>query len=108
LGYTLPVDVFTFGTPNSNSFVVVGGMIDISLSSLEILGGTGTGFSLRGPSFGTFLNVPNSFDVVSGVLDTDSSTLTFTPASATTPEPSILLGLLAVGSMGALARKRKA
>ena len=110
LGYTLPVDILTDlpGALNiiDNTFTVVGGSIDASASSFAATNGTeGLALNFSGLSF---LNIVGTANVSTGVTDFDSSTLTYSSVSTTVPEPGTILGLLAVGSLGALSRKRKA
>lgn len=107
LGYD-PTTTNFIGTPE-NVFSVVGGNIVVANTSFLGLFDGRTALALSATSFAdqTFLDAFSAADFgVSGVLDTTSSTLSFSPA-ATTPEPGTLLGLLAVGSIGALTRKRK-
>ena len=68
----------------------------------------GEAFVLNFSTTGSVLSLAGSGFTISGVRDTDNSTLIYSAVpTATTPEPSAILGLLAVGSLGALTRKRK-
>jgi hypothetical protein len=116
LGYTLPFDVLAnLTTVLENTFTVAGGAIDTAASSFYAFftpdNVIGSGFGLSSAAgfvSGSSFSIQLSSSPSTGVIDSDNSTLTFTPAdTATTPEPGTLLGLLAVGSMGVLARKRK-
>ncbi|MGK7946281.1 MAG: PEP-CTERM sorting domain-containing protein [Microcystaceae cyanobacterium] len=108
LGYTTPFDVFaTFAIELTNSFTVVSGEIDALASSFGVAE-MGEAFVLNFSTTGSVLSLAGSGFTSSGVRDTDNSTLIYSSVpTATTPEPSAILGLLAVGSLGALTRKRK-
>ncbi|RQH25147.1 PEP-CTERM sorting domain-containing protein [Okeania hirsuta] len=120
LGYNLPLNIFTdINQPTANRFVVVGGEINgllfvstngtegLFLQLLPVI--TETGSEFIGFAGLTSVGTPNLFF---GVVDLDGSTLTFTSLSTTipetVPEPGTILGLLTVGSLGALTRKREA
>lgn len=116
LGYTTPVDILSNLVQNfANSFNVVGGQIDDANSQLAVSFNVGTPsnsvFSLNFPGFGSLsllgVNGVPDIDGNNGVVDASNTTLVFSSNAATTPEPSSLLGLLAVGSIGALVRKRQ-
>lgn len=47
------------------------------------------------------------FDLVNNGTSVDNIDIGITPATEAVPEPGTILGLLAVGSIGALTRKRK-
>ncbi|MGB5769588.1 MAG: PEP-CTERM sorting domain-containing protein [Crocosphaera sp.] len=90
-------------------FSVVGGAIDIAGTNFLgfINGATALSFNNSFEN-STFLDVLDAADLgATGVRDADSSTLTFSAAATAVPEPGTILGLLAVGSLGALSRKRK-
>ncbi|NET74722.1 PEP-CTERM sorting domain-containing protein [Okeania sp. SIO1F9] len=120
LGYNLPLNIFTdINQPDANIFAVVGGEINalaffstngtegLFLRLLPVI--TETGSEFIGFAGLTSVGDPNLFF---GVVDLDASTLTFTSLSTTipetVPEPGTILGLLTVGSLGALTRKREA
>ncbi len=62
----------------------------------------------NGDAFVTLASDPLSFDLENDGSPIDTVDIGITPVAEAVPEPSTLLGLLAVGSMGALTRKRKA
>ncbi|MEA5618490.1 hypothetical protein VB711_11680 [Cronbergia sp. UHCC 0137] len=104
---TAPVDALANGVIE-NLFTVVGGNIDKSNTNFFgfINGNTGLSFNTSIASGSTFLDLLNTFDFgASGVLDADSSTLTY--SSAATPVPfefSPIPGLVLLG--GGLAWRR--
>ncbi|MCZ8250449.1 MULTISPECIES: PEP-CTERM sorting domain-containing protein [unclassified Microcystis] len=103
LGYTLPFDVlanftFVFG----NSFTVSGGVITASSFAAENSTEALTLNFLPG-SVGNLFSVAGAGDGFSGVVDVNSTTLTFTPV----PEPATVLGLLSVAGVGLLCKGRK-
>jgi len=110
LGYTLPV-IGTFPSLGPNAFNVVGGNIILSgtqfaRSQFVVTGSpNANAFGLNSP-LGTLFGTNGVADASSGVLDSNNSTLTFTRATSV-PEPGTILGLVTVGALGALARKRK-
>jgi hypothetical protein len=107
LGYTLPFNVpANFGVL-INSFTVSGGVITASSffaqNSTEAL----TLNFLPG-SLGSLFSVQGSGTPFSGVVDVNSTTLTYSPAAPTTvPEPATVLGLLSVAGVGLLCKGRK-
>ncbi|NEP03946.1 MAG: PEP-CTERM sorting domain-containing protein [Okeania sp. SIO2G4] len=120
LGYNLPLNIFTdINQPSANTFIVVGGEIDgllfnsnnetegLFLNLIPVI--TPTGPELIGAAL---LSSAGARDPFSGVADIGASTVTFTSLSTTipetVPEPGTILGLLTVGSLGALTRKREA
>ncbi|MDY7005676.1 MAG: PEP-CTERM sorting domain-containing protein [Cyanobacteriota bacterium] len=110
LGLNAPINILASDFIE-NVFSVVAGEIDIANTSFLGLINDFTALSFSNSIFdgSTFLDALNGEDLgATGVRDADSSTLTFTSPSATTPEPGTILGLLAVGSLDALTRKRKA
>ncbi len=110
LGFTLPVNALADGSAE-NVFSVVGGEINIAATNFFGLINltTALAFNTTIDAGSTFLDVLNAVNFgVTGVKDSNSSTLTFSSASnVTTPEPGTILGLLAVGLMCASTRKRK-
>jgi len=44
---------------------------------------------------------------LTGVVDKNNSTLSFTAASAATPEPGSVLGLLAMGGLGLVTLRKR-
>ena len=108
LGYTLPFDVLAnFIGVAANSFTVSGGVITASSffaqNSTEAL----TLNFLPG-SLGSLFSVQGSGTPFSGVVDVNSTTLTYSPAAPTTvPEPATVLGLLSVAGVGLLCKGRK-
>ena len=109
LGYTLPFDVLANFSGVGNSFTVSGGVITASsfaaqnnnadTLALNFLPGIlGSAFSVQG----------GGGNILSGVLDVNSTTLTYSPAAPTTvPEPATVLGLLSVAGVGLLCKGRK-
>ena len=113
LGYTIPLDVLIGASSVFiNSFTVVDGMIDAGASFFESsingsnLFGLNTAFS-GGASYLTNINNPDFETVNTGVLDSDSSTLTYSVIIPTTPEPTSLLTLLSVGALGVASKLKK-
>lgn len=108
LGYTLPV-IGTFPSLGPNAFNVVGGNIILSGTQFArgqlFVTGSPNAFGLNS-ALGTLFGTNGVGDASSGVLDSNNSTLTFTRATSV-PEPGTILGLVTVGALGALARKRK-
>ncbi|MBC1198376.1 PEP-CTERM sorting domain-containing protein, partial [Microcystis aeruginosa BLCCF158] len=88
---------------------VVGGNIILSGTQFArgqlFVTGSPNAFGLNSP-LGTLFGTNGVADASSGVLDSNNSTLTFTRATSV-PEPGTILGLVTVGALGALARKRK-
>ncbi|TRU27092.1 MAG: PEP-CTERM sorting domain-containing protein [Microcystis aeruginosa Ma_MB_S_20031200_S102] len=104
LGYTLPFNV-PMNSLFGNSFTVSGGVI--TASSFLALGAFG-GFSLNFSTNGSLFTIASSFLPFSGVVDRNSTTLTYSPAAPTTvPEPATVLGLLSVAGVGLLCKGRK-
>ncbi|MEA5508410.1 PEP-CTERM sorting domain-containing protein [Crocosphaera sp. UHCC 0190] len=102
LGYTTPFDVLAnFPSVNANSFTVAGGTIDALNSSFLARSAT-EALVLNFPGVGTFLNVVGTASTLSGVNDSNSSTLTYSAV----PEPLTILGAGAAISFGT-AFKRK-
>jgi hypothetical protein len=85
LGYTQPVDVLSY-FPNviSNSFTVSNGTITASSFGVQDLGTAAITLNFLPGSYGTLLSKVGADDVFSGVVDTNSTTLTYSPA---TPVP---------------------
>lgn len=109
-----PINALAEGSVE-NVFSVVGGEIDKANTHFFGLINGATALSFNNSKFddSTFLDVLDAEDFgATGVRDSDNSTLTFTSVSTTVPEtvpePGTILGLLAVGSLGALTRKREA
>ena len=103
LGYTLPFDVlanFTFVV--DNGFTVSGGVITASSfaaqNSTEALA-----LNFIPGFFGSLFSLPGAANAFTGVVDVNSTTLTFTPV----PEPATVLGLLSVAGVGLLCKGRK-
>ena len=107
LGYTLPLNVpANFGVL-INSFTVSGGVITASYFFADNSTGALTLNFLPG-SVGNLFSVAGAGDGFSGVVDVNSTTLTYSPAAPTTvPEPATVLGLLSVAGVGLLCKGRK-
>ena len=105
LGSTLPFDVLAnFTTVPSNSFTVSGGVItsgsffatnSIGVLTLNFIPG----------NFGNLFNPLGAGGPFSGVVDLNSTTLTYSPVPV--PEPATVLGLLSVAGVGLLCKGRK-
>ncbi|GEA27198.1 hypothetical protein MiAbW_01758 [Microcystis aeruginosa NIES-4325] len=108
LGYTLPLDVLANLTNLvSNSFTVSGGVITASSFAAQNSGAALTLNFFPG-TIGSVFTVQGSAAAFSGVVDLNSTTLTFTPTVPTTvPEPATVLGLLSVAGVGLLCKGRK-
>lgn len=111
LGLTAPVNALANGSPQ-NVFSVVGGQINLAGTQFVglINGGTALALNTTIVSVGTFLDALNGANLgATGVQDIDSSTLTFTSASAAAvPEPASVIGILGLGVFGVTSlRKRK-
>ena len=108
LGYTLPFDVLANLTSVvDNSFTVSGGEITASSFGAQSIGEALTLNFLPG-TFGSLFTVQGSGAPFSGVVDVNSTTLTYSPAAPTTvPEPATVLGLLSVAGVGLLCKGRK-
>ncbi|TRT87638.1 MAG: PEP-CTERM sorting domain-containing protein [Microcystis aeruginosa Ma_AC_P_19900807_S299] len=105
LGYTLPFDVLAnFTSVFDNRFTVSGGVITASSFGAQDDPFT-SAFTLNfSPSIvGSLFNVLGLQEESSGVVDVNSTTLTFTPV----PEPATVLGLLSVAGVGLLCKGRK-
>ena len=85
LGYTQPVDVLSY-FPNviSNSFTVSNGTITASSFGVQEDGSAAILLNFQPGSYGTLLSEVGTGSVFSGVIDTNSTTLTYSPA---TPVP---------------------
>ncbi|NCQ91537.1 MAG: PEP-CTERM sorting domain-containing protein [Microcystis aeruginosa LG13-03] len=108
LGYTLPFNVLAnFTGLVSNSFTVSGGVITASSFAAQSMGGA-LALNFVPGSFGSVFTVQGPASAFSGVVDVNSTTLTYSPAAPTTvPEPSTVLGLLSVAGVGLLCKGRK-
>ena len=96
-----PLETLNFGSPD-NTFTVAGGeIIEASFFGL-INGETSLSFSSSfPPNEITYLDFFNAGDFgETGVRDDDSSTLVFTRASVSTPEPASVLTLVGLGLFG--------
>ena len=103
LGYTLPFDVLAnFTNVAANSFTVSGGVITASsflaLNSTEALS-----LNFSPGNFGSLFTLLGAVNAFSGVVDVNSTTLTYSPV----PEPATVLGLLSVAGVGLLCKGRK-
>ncbi len=113
LGYTYPLDVFVLSSIFENSFTVVDGMIDKESSLFEVEFAAGLLFGLQtsfssGATYLTDINNSDNTIIDTGVLDSDSSTLTFSVASIeSTPEPTSLLTLMGIGVLGVASKLKK-
>jgi hypothetical protein len=92
---------------NFNLGTLTLGLFDNDLNAVQVGAATGTTYNI-------FTPLPNLFDFkrYENGTQTDQSLLNeYTQSTievtASTPEPSTILGLLAVGSLGVLSRKRK-
>jgi hypothetical protein len=109
LGYTLPFDVLAnltvvFG----NSFTVSGGVITASSFAAQNNNTDTLALNFVPGTFGSVFSVQGAANLFSGVLDVNSTTLTYSPAAPTTvPEPATVLGLLSVAGVGLLCKGRK-
>lgn len=103
LGYTLPFNVLANLTSvPANSFTVSGGVI--TASSFGAQNNTeALTLNFSPGTFGSLFTVQGSANALSGVVDVNSTTLTFTPV----PEPATVLGLLSVAGVGLLCKGRK-
>ncbi|GCA71225.1 hypothetical protein MiYa_02764 [Microcystis aeruginosa NIES-2519] len=108
LGYTLPFDVLAnFTNVAANSFTVSGGVITAS-SFAQNSNTEGLSLNFLPGNFGSVFSVQGSGNPFTGVVDVNSTTLTFSPAAPTTvPEPATVLGLLSVAGVGLLCKGRK-
>ncbi|UZO75925.1 PEP-CTERM sorting domain-containing protein [Microcystis aeruginosa str. Chao 1910] len=103
LGYTLPFNVLAnFTGVIDNSFTVSGGVITASSFAAQNLTEALTLNFFPG-TFGSVFTLPGAVNAFSGVVDVNSTTLTFTPV----PEPATVLGLLSVAGVGLLCKGRK-
>ncbi|GCL49239.1 hypothetical protein NIES3804_07930 [Microcystis aeruginosa NIES-3804] len=109
LGYTVPFDVLANFTDNvpANSFTVSGGVIIASSFGAQSIGGA-LALNFVSGTVGSLFTVQGSANLFSGVVDLNSTTLTYSPAAPTTvPEPATVLGLLSVAGVGLLCKGRK-
>ena len=110
LGYPLPVD-FVDGGEIANSFTIISGMIDATVSTFvnpfPVSFPFGTALALNDGFEGSLLNVPGSGVTSSGVQDLDSSTLNYSNASATTPESTSMITLIGLGLLGVGSKLKK-
>ncbi|WP_039899688.1 PEP-CTERM sorting domain-containing protein [Microcystis aeruginosa] len=108
LGYTLPFDVLAnFTGVLGNSFTVSGGEITASsFFAADGFGGLSNVLTLNFDtgSYGNLFNLPG-VGPFSGVVDLNSTTLTYSPVPV--PEPATVLGLLSVAGVGLLCKGRK-
>ncbi|GCL60237.1 PEP-CTERM sorting domain-containing protein [Microcystis aeruginosa] len=103
LGYTLPFNVLAnFTSVAANSFTVSGGVITASSFAAQNLTGA-LSLNFFPGTFGSVFTLQGAANVFSGVVDVNSTTLTFTPV----PEPATVLGLLSVAGVGLLCKGRK-
>ena len=105
-----PVNALAGGSVE-NSFNVIGGAINLAATSfLGLINGlTALAFSttLNGGA-GTFLDALNGNNFgATGVLDTDSSSLTFSSNAVSTPEPTSIITLIGVGVLGVASKLKK-
>jgi hypothetical protein len=85
LGYTQPVDVLSyFPSVVNNSFTVSNGTITASSFGVENPGDAAITLNFLPGTYGTLLSKVGASAAFSGVLDIDSTTLTYSPA---TPVP---------------------
>ncbi len=109
LGYSLPLDVLT-GNIFRNSFTVDGGVIDASNSFFEsqffnnALFGLNTPFS-SGASYLTDINNPDVNTINTGILNSDSPTLT--SFAVNTPEGTSIITLVGLGILGVSCKLKK-
>ncbi|CCI12299.1 conserved exported hypothetical protein [Microcystis aeruginosa PCC 9806] len=108
LGYTLPFNVLANSTGVfDNSFTVSGGVITASSFGAQYNSEAFT-LNLSPGSLGSLFSVQGAANLFSGVVDLNSTTLTYSPAAPTTvPEPATVLGLLSVAGVGLLCKGRK-
>ena len=109
LGYTLPFNVLANLTNLlSNSFTVSGGVIAASSFMAQHSNNDSLGLNFVPGTFGSLFSVQGGANIFGGVLDVNSTTLTYSPAAPTTvPEPATVLGLLSVAGVGLLCKGRK-
>ncbi|WP_107667192.1 PEP-CTERM sorting domain-containing protein [Cyanothece sp. BG0011] len=112
LGYSFPLDVLNgVVSVTDNSFNVINGLIVDSTFQSQITGNALFALSadVTGNSYLTDIGNEFTFIENTGVLDNLSSTLRFSSATATVPEPASVLGLLSLGALGlGLKGKKKA
>ncbi len=107
LGYTLPFDVLANFAVIDNSFMVSGGVITASSFAAQNLTQVLYLNFIPG-TYGSLFTLPAGYSLNSGVVDLNSTTLTYSPAAPTTvPEPATVLGLLSVAGVGLLCKGRK-
>ncbi len=103
LGYTLPFNVLAnFTSVVANSFTVSGGVITASSFGAQNLTEALT-LNFSPGTLGSLFTLQGAANAFSGVVDVNSTTLTFTPV----PEPATVLGLLSVAGVGLLCKGRK-
>ena len=110
LGYTVPFDVLAnFTAVFGNSFTVSGGVITASSFAAQNINNTDTlALNLSPGIFGSLFSLQGGANIFTGVVDLNSTTLTYSPAAPTTvPEPATVLGLLSVAGVGLLCKGRK-
>ena len=108
LGYTLPFNVLAnFTSVVANSFTVSGGVITASSFGAQNLTEALT-LNFSPGTLGSLFTLQGAANAFSGVVDVNSTTLTYSPAAPTTvPEPATVLGLLSVAGVGLLCKGRK-
>ncbi len=91
-----------------NSFTVAGGTID-ALNSVFLAQNPTDVLFLNTSTVGSVLNVAGSGEnnQFSGVVDSNNSTLVFTSAAASVPEPSTIVALAMVGGSLLLSKRVK-
>ena len=117
LGYTLPFDVLAnFTSVIENTFTVAAGAVDPLSSRFTAFvtpppSAVGSAFSLNGTPVADFGGTLFSVDLTpipsSGVFDADNSTLSYSAASATTPDPTSVITLIGAGVLGVASKKLK-
>ncbi|AOC54320.1 hypothetical protein amyaer_3617 [Microcystis aeruginosa NIES-2481] len=110
LGYTVPFDVLAnFTGVFGNKFTVSGGVITASSFAAQNINNTDTlALNFDPGSLGSAFSVQGGANIFTGVVDLNSTTLTYSPAAPTTvPEPATVLGLLSVAGVGLLCKGRK-
>ena len=115
LGYTLPFDVLANLTSVlENTFTVAGGLIDAGSSHFyafftpdSIIGSAFGLNSVGGFVTGSSMSIQLSSSPATGVIDSSSSTLSYTTTGGSGPEPSSV-ALLALGALGFAGNARRA
>ncbi|MDB9426128.1 PEP-CTERM sorting domain-containing protein [Microcystis aeruginosa CS-564/01] len=107
LGYTLPFNVLAnFTAVFGNSFTVSGGVITASsFAAQDNPFSSGLSLNFLPGTFGNTFSIAGSASVFIGVVDKNSTTLTYSPVPV--PEPATVLGLLSVAGVGLLCKGRK-